>query len=370
MSYSGKVTGPGINCQNGSGTCINASLSGPVTLTAMASTGYAFDKWQGCTSTSVDSAGNGICVYSGGSSSALYVYFKTAPVQPPPPPALSVRIMATSGGVISVGSTYTTTPVSCYNNAGVCGESKFNQGDIVLQAQPDAGYVLDHFSGCTQSTVDTSLCTAKGGTDTLVDVYFKPAPPPTMSAINMVMWPGASGSLVAPDGSSCYFDGTNPSGTCSTNVVLGSYVTFTAQPSLGNVVSGWDGNCALNPDWTQCTMYVYPTTDHVGVAFKKNPCIPGQSFLYGSTCSFNWQDGNYIDNTISVTDWTGKTRDDCAQACVTTKGCVVASYCDSTVFAPYANTCVLRNAASAFYPSATNPQYSGISSWVNPAPLK
>jgi hypothetical protein len=204
-----------------------------------------------------------------------------------------------------------------------------------------------------------------------VNVYFKAVPPPTMTTIKMVMGPGASGSMVAPDGSTCYFDGTNPS-TCSVDVAVGSQVTFTAQPSLGNVASSWTSNCYLNPDWTTCLVNVELNTNPVGVQFMRNPCIPGQTFMHvnGNQCLFNWQDGNYYDTEISKNDWTGKTPDECAQLCVTTTGCVVASYCNDTVTYPgYQNTCVLRNAASAFRPSSQYPQDSGISSWVNPAPL-
>jgi hypothetical protein len=297
---------------------------------------------------------------------------------PPPSPPFTVltRVLMYSGTVTASGGNV---PINCHNGTGTCmatfTPTSYHQL-YTFTATPDAGYVVGQWYGCNSTSTDTTgtigYCNYTSDSTQAISVSFKVAPPPPMQPVNLAVT-SPSGALNVGS-ASCFSDGTNVVGTCTVNQPVGTKLTFVAQPTLGYVVApGSWVDCAPSADNLSCTQTVPSNPLSVSVGFMADPCEPYKVFTPGGQCVFAWQDGNYIDSEISVADWTGKTRDDCAQRCILTSGCVVATYCDSSVaanFPTYANTCVLRSAKSAFYPSSQYPQYSGMSSWVNPAPAK
>ena len=268
-SYSGTVTAssnPALNCRNGSGTCA-ATFSGSTTLVAKANAGYLFDKWVGCTSVSTLTdltCSYGYCNYSGTASVPVYVYFKPGSLPPPPPPpVLNVSVLAGSGGVTQYFQTPSPNPISCYNNTGTCALSPFTS-KVILSAAPDAGYIVEKWTGCAPSA-DLTICDAGSGVNTAVAIYFKQAPPPPTHILTLLVQ-GGSGSVSVGDVSCFSADGgLTYNGTCSYVAPDASTLTLTAAPTLGYAVKSWAG-CSPSADNSTCSLML--TGDWVvGVTF-------------------------------------------------------------------------------------------------------
>jgi hypothetical protein len=98
-------------------------------------------------------------------------------------------------------------------------------------------------------------------------------------------------------------------------------------------------------------------TSGYGACFATS-CNAGYA-ISGTGCDFAWQRGNYGAYEISITGMTDRSA--CAQLCLATPACKVASFHDATALYGWANTCVLRSAAWSFDPTPV-----GIWSWVRP----
>jgi len=244
--YSGTVTGPGISCKDGSGTC-SANETGPVTLTAAPSTGYNVGSWTGCT----PSADLQSCSVSGTSTAVVGVTF-----QPGPPPGTSysliVRMLA-NGGTVTGGG------INCTDGVGTCNTQMTSA--VTLTAQPATGYSVKSWGGCTPSA-DLSTCTVEPTANTAVNVTFQSGPPAGTPYSLIVRILAPSGTVTGP-GISCSETG----GTCSAQV--SGNVTLTAQPASGYSVKSWSG-CAPSADLLSCTLE--PTSNvAVSVTFQSGP---------------------------------------------------------------------------------------------------
>ena len=249
LAASGTVTGGSINCHNNSGACL-ASFSAPATFTAVPDSGYAIDHWSGCTASSDLST----CSVPGTASLAIYVYFKSAPLPPPPPNVLDVRILAASGGV-----TGGTAPnlISCYNNTGTCKMTL--SGPVTLTAMPDAGYTVASWSGCTSSP-DLSTCSVPGTANTTVSVSFQTAPPPPPTYYTLASRIlAASGTVTASGINNTSINCDNNSGSCSAQEPIGGAVTLTATPAQGFAVQSWSG-CTPSAGLATCTVTLNSNT--------------------------------------------------------------------------------------------------------------
>jgi hypothetical protein len=230
LSTSGSVTGGGITCANNTGTC-SAQITGPVTLAAAPNSGYSVKNWSGCT----PSADLLTCNVTGTADTAVAITFQSGPPAGAPH-TLNVRVLATSGSVTGGG-------VSCVNNIGTC--SVQMTGTVTLAANPDSGYSVKSWSGCTPSA-DLSTCSVAGNADTAVSISFQTGPPaPTPHTLNVRML--STSGTVTGGGITC----TNNAGTCTAQMT--GPVTLSAQPSAGYTVKSWSG-CDASLDLLTCTV--------------------------------------------------------------------------------------------------------------------
>ncbi|WP_158305917.1 hypothetical protein [Anaeromyxobacter sp. Fw109-5] len=239
----GRVSGGGVDCSNGSGTCgVSVAAGTTLSLQATPAAGYTFRQWQGCapilgTPTS--------CTLTPTAGTAVVAVF-----DPPPPAApastypVFVRLFGTAGSVSGGG-------LDCRRLSGTCRVDAAPGTSLLLTARPGTT-AFERWQGCTP-TADSSSCTLRVTGATAVAAFFEwPAePPPPETYAVIVRTFGVVGS-VSGSGLAC----TGNAGTCRVDVPNTSpatQVTLRATPPAGTVLGSW-GGCLPDPrDRLSCT---------------------------------------------------------------------------------------------------------------------
>jgi hypothetical protein len=227
LTFSGTVTGGGIDCTNNGGIC-QVTMQGEVTLTAAPSSGFSVRAWTGCT----PSPDLRTCTVPGTVDQAVAIEFASGP------PAgsqftLGVRMISGSGTVTGGG-------LDCTDGGGVCSVSM--SGPVTLRASPSSGYAVKSWSGCTPSA-DRTTCSVAGSADAAVSIAFEALSTSRTLSVQVL---GAAGG-VAGGGIDCGGSGA----ICS--VTMTGPLTLVASPAAGNTVQGWTG-CTPSADLATCTV--------------------------------------------------------------------------------------------------------------------
>jgi hypothetical protein len=212
------VAPPGAEC---TGDCAHALDSGTdVALRAAADPGSDFGGWEGCPEPSEE-----VCDVALTGDVEVTVQFALSPV-----PTSTLNVSATNGRVTSGDGR-----IDC---PGTC-TAAFPTGSLAqLTAEPDEGFVLDRWDGCTESG---ATCEVMLDADKDVTAVFVTAPPPETVALTVAVVP--TGGTGAPAGGSVRSgDGEIDCPTaCSSTPATGSTITLTASPNDGYALERWEG---------------------------------------------------------------------------------------------------------------------------------
>ena len=194
----------------------------PVTLTARADTGFAFEGWRGggCT-------GTGPCTVTLTATTTVIATFN-APQSPRP--MLTVQRTGTGGGTVM--SSDTPQGINCGTD---CTEAYPAGTRVTLTATPTG---TSTFQGWGGACTGTGNCTITLTADTTVIATFNPAPAPR--PMLTVQRAGTGGGTVmsseTPPGINCGTD-------CTEAYPAGTTVTLTAAAAGDSTFQGWGGAC-------------------------------------------------------------------------------------------------------------------------------
>ncbi|MEW6037444.1 MAG: hypothetical protein AB1648_04215 [Pseudomonadota bacterium] len=205
----------GINCGN---TCSSGFVAGTVvTLNPQPASGYAFQGWSGCDSTS-GSGNQQTCTVTINAARAVTATFG---------PLYALTVNQVGGVGVRLLS----------NPSGIdCGSTcsgQFVTGTVViLRSQTAPGYVLTGWTGCdstsgsgNQQTCTVTMSAARSVTATFSAGY----------SLTVTQAGGGGGTVTSnPAGINC-------GGNCSSQFVTGTVVTLTSQTAAGYLLTGWTG---------------------------------------------------------------------------------------------------------------------------------
>jgi uncharacterized repeat protein (TIGR02543 family) len=215
----GTVTGSGINCSAGGGTCSAALIAGtPVTLSETPASGATFNGWGGaCTGTSTT------CTLTIGSATSVSATF-TSPSQTQTYP-LSVSV--TGSGTVSGAR------INCGLGGSACSASLAPSTNVTLTGTPAAGASFLGWGGACSGTSTTCSFTMTAAAT--VSASFSTAPATHRLSVT-VRGPGrvVGGSIQCGNGFK----------TCAANEAANATVTLTATPKAGARFRGWGGACS------------------------------------------------------------------------------------------------------------------------------
>jgi YD repeat-containing protein len=138
-----------------------------------------------------------------------------------------------------VNGTVTGSGISC---PGDCTESYADGTNVLLTANPIAGYQVDTWTGC--QSVNGNDCTVEMTQDRNVSVTFTPI------IYVLTVSPVPTNGNVTATGINC---GTGGTGDCSESYNSGADVTLTGNPAAGFQLGTWSGCTPINNS-TQCTV--------------------------------------------------------------------------------------------------------------------
>jgi len=230
ISGSGLVTSTpsGISCTTG--TCShNFNYNTPITLTALANTGYSFAGWNGA-----GCSGTGTCNTTVTSARNITATFNL----------ITHTLTVTKTGNGSGAITSDPSGIDC----GETCSASFDYGTVVtLTANPDTGSLLSSWGGdCSVDGLScvTTMTAAKDITATFSLITY------TVTANKDG---NGSGTITSdPSGIDC-------GETCNADFDYNTVVTLTAAPDDGSTLTGWEGDCAA--DGLSCTTTVTGTRD-------------------------------------------------------------------------------------------------------------
>jgi hypothetical protein len=236
----GTVSATGISCRDESGDCVELFADGiPVTLTATADSGAAFDGWGGDCSAATSET----CTITMSSAKAV-----TATFTPSTNPTLNVSVSGT-GKVTGNG-------IDCGKGATDCSESFAAGTPVTLTETPGSGATFSAWGGACSGT--TATCSLTMNTSQAVTATFSSDSTSTLTvtvtANGKVTGPGIDCGMGAPDCSEPYRTGTS--------------VTLTEVPNTGATFSGWGSSCSGTR--TTCTLTM-STSRSVTASFSQAP---------------------------------------------------------------------------------------------------
>lgn len=121
---------------------------------------------------------------------------------------------------------------------------------VTLSAQATSGSSFAGWSGVCSGTGSCSFA----ADNVTINATFQKTPPAVIT-VGRAPGEGGSGAVVfGPSNSRCLITMAGTSGTCSIEVLPGTSVTFSIDPSLGFPFAGWGGACASFGTSSSCTI--------------------------------------------------------------------------------------------------------------------
>lgn len=260
------VTGSGIDCRFGIGSCSTAvEQGGSLVLTGNPGVGYEVRSWTGCDSVSADLRS---CTVAAGGASGLgsgklvtATFGEPAQTQPVTTTGINLSVVGTGWGNVSG------TGFNCnLGSIGACNAALANGTTVTLTATAGPNTSFVSWTGCTPVSGQPRQCTVSVSGVTGVSALFSngsgggqysPTQALVVTVSSTVPWNQVTGG-----GISCV-SGTG--GVCRVDPATGSTVTLTAVPASGSVFNGFDG-CTSTPSPTTCTVTLTEPT-HVVARF-------------------------------------------------------------------------------------------------------
>lgn len=141
-SGSGSVTGSGINCVSGAGTCQSSiDQNALVTLTAAPASGALFTNWTGATGCTTTTT----CTVTADVAKTVTAVFAAAP-------KVTLSVITSGSGSVGGGA------IACTSSTGTCQASVDKNSTVTLTATPANGYRFTTWAGATGCTTATT-CT-------------------------------------------------------------------------------------------------------------------------------------------------------------------------------------------------------------------
>ncbi len=248
------VTGGGIDCRFGVGTCATTiDLGGTLVLTGDPGVGAAVKSWSGCTSVSSD--GLTCSVAAGGASGVgsgqlVNVTFgEPAQTRPVTTSGINVSVVGTGWGNVSGSG------LNCnLGSIGACNAELASGTPVTLKATPGPNTAFVSWTGCAPVAGQPDQCTlAVSGVMGVSALFsngsgggqYSPTQALVVNISSLVPH-----NLVTGGGISC---ASGTGGVCRVDPATGSTVTLTAVPASGSTFLGFDG-CASTPTPTTCTV--------------------------------------------------------------------------------------------------------------------
>jgi hypothetical protein len=215
VTGSGKVTGPGIDCGNGSTDCSEPYATGTaVTLTETPNTGATFSGWGGsCSGTAAT------CVVTMGAAKTGTATFTSSSQV-----ALSLSVTG-SGRITGPG-------INCGNGNTDCSEIYSVNTSVQLTAVPASGASFAGWGGSCSGSAN--VCTLVMSASKSVTAAFSSGSSQRILTVSV----GGSGRVSAA-GISCGAGVRD----CSQAFNNGAVITLIATPAAGAVFLGWGGAC-------------------------------------------------------------------------------------------------------------------------------
>lgn len=250
----GNVTGKGIDCGNGSGTCAAAYGSSfeAVTLTATPASGWALDHWE-------DISGNPIC---GGSTTCsvpnwtgdntVTAVFRTSDAVGQTTLNVTVSQDSTTTPATPEGTVSDNSPnysISCSATTDTCSQQFLTGSEITLRETPTAGYTFVGWGGGCAGHAVTCTVSMKYNHDVSANFVASGTNPLTITV-------DGSGTVTGR-GIDC-----SAGSTCTVDEPTTSSVTLTATPADGYQFTGWSDDCL----GTQPTCTVQMSDSHTVTA--------------------------------------------------------------------------------------------------------
>lgn len=223
---SGSVTGAGVECASGTGTCSAPVANGAIAqLVATPDAGWIFKGWSGCSS------------FAGTACNVTMTAAKsiTATFQPEAY-ALGVVTVGTGVGTVTGGG------IACTSGStDGCSAAVPNGATVTLTATPAEGSILKSWSGCMPAgnTCKVSMTAAKNVTVTFQPSHYTLA----------IVGSGGGAATVTGAGISC--DTATGAGCSGISVPNGATLTVTATPDATSIFKYWSGCSASG---TSCTV--------------------------------------------------------------------------------------------------------------------
>ncbi len=316
-SGNGTVSGGGISCNKGGGTCARDFNHGTqVTLLPNAASGSSFARWSGAC------GGTGTCRVTMDRAQAVTALFNLIPRR------LTVAVSGTGTGTVGGGG-----GISCSKGGGTCAVSFSHGTRVGLTASPASGSRFERWSGACSGT---GGCTVTMDRDQVVTAIFTQVRRLTVTASGT-----GNGTVNGPNGIACRKGG----GTCAASLDQGARVTLTAAPASGSRFERWSGACSgtapcqITMDRDQAVSAIFTLLKRrltVTVNGTGNGTVSGGGISCskgGGTCARDIDHGTRV--TLSPSPTTGSKFERWSGSCSGTGGCTVTMDRDQAVTAVF-----------------------------------
>jgi uncharacterized repeat protein (TIGR02543 family) len=236
----------GIECGDGKKTCYLTFPQGAGQITLVPSdsaTGWHFQNWAGCTSTSGDN-----CLLEGSSEYTVTAEFG-GPATTTSTLSVSAALVDTTvpadGTLDAGGNVEGAAGIDCGTGGTTCASSPVLTGStLTVLETPDAGFVFNGWSGACSGT--DNACTVELSESKAVGASWSQSSSNTPKVLTVTI----SGSGTVEGGG---IDCTGPA-TCTRPIPSGMTVTLSAAPKEGFVFTGWTGTASCTGTGTTCTL--------------------------------------------------------------------------------------------------------------------